>query len=997
MAGTQQLVPDGWEQLYNPDRYIGNEYVSSFDLRLQTNADGSLTATAQYPGRYKIAAVLAGLQYTAVVVVPPAQPPVTMKGISFTMDGNVNRTYAPSVIALASHIGADWAQVQANVCMDLDTPGVYQYTDQPSNWCPYATPFADLGWVIDEFHSQGFKVMVMPAAYGYYQGVFDELELFLPGANSSDPKIPSAQVLNLFQGWAQMALAMATVAAQHQADMFVPGSHDIGFTQFDSTTQNALNADWVTLIQNIRAAYTGQLWWGPVDPCSISFPFTNYSLVDGIWFAGLTITASTPPCTYPSPPGINNIHAEQMLSYVRAWRSAGSGFSVGQKQGLPMFWTDLDLAPIDGMNYLQGHFGSSGTNGVQSYANSSSGRDYQEPADFLDAVMQAGVFEGSFQGVFPEAISLNGPYFTDITSQGPVLGSLTNWYGGDLSYFAPCMASLPPEVMFQLLPACPAALQMAGMSLNSLSMINDSASAVNPYFEGTTSASAQFGNPSWTDYELSLAVRFDTNLSLAGICFRDLSNGAQYSEYCAQIGQGLLTLKKTSGDSAGSQTTTTLAQQAIPGQFDPTHWYQVDLTAIGNNIVVNIDGNTLIQYTDTASPNLAGSFGLWTCCGTVDFGNIVVRAIPLGFVPVTPCRIADTRNATGPFGGPSLAGQSSRSFLIPSSACGIPSTASAYSLNVTVVPAATLGYISLWPTGQSQPLVSTLNSLDGRIKSNAAIVPAGTSGAVSVFATDTTNVILDINGYFAPVTTAGALAFYPVTPCRVADTRNATGALGGPSLVGYQTRSFPVLSSACGIPSSAQAYSLNFTAVPHGSLGYLSVWPVGQTQPLVSTLNAPTSAITANAAIVPAGTGGAVNLFVTDNTDMVIDMNGYFAPPGTGGLSFYTLPPCRILDTRQNAGQPFTGLINVGATGVCSLPTSAQSYVFNATVVPPETLGYLTLWPQWAAQPLVSTLNAIDGSLTSNMAIVPTADGSVSAYASNPTQLILDISGYFGP
>lgn len=370
------------------------------------------------------------------------------------------------------------------------------------------------------------------------------------------------------------------------------------------------------------------------------------------------------------------------------------------------------------------------------------------------------------------------------------------------------------------------------------------------------------------------------------------------------------------------------------------------------------------------------------------------------FVPVTPCRIADTRNATGPFGGPSLTAGSTRSFTIPSSSCGIPSTAGAYSLNVTVVPSGALGYISMWPTGQAQPVVSTLNSLDGRVKANAAIVPAGTGGGVSVYASDATNVILDINGYFVPTAvapnTATGLAFYPVTPCRVADTRNATGSLGGPSLVGGQSRSFPVL-SACGIPATAQAYSLNFTAIPQGTLGYLSVWPAGQTQPLVSTLNAPTGTVTANAAIVPAGTGGAIDLYTTNNADMVIDVNGYFAPFGPGGLSLFTLTPCRVLDTRQNVGA-FSGTINVNVTGSgCGAPGTAQAYVFNATVVPPASLGYLSLWPAGAAQPLVSTLNAIDGSLTSNMALVPTTNGSISAYTSNLSQLILDISGYFAP
>jgi hypothetical protein len=66
-------------------------------------------------------------------------------------------------------------------------------------------------------------------------------------------------------------------------------------------------------------------------------------------------------------------------------------------------------------------------------------------------------------------------------------------------------------------------------------------------------------------------------------------------------------------------------------------------------------------------------------------------------------------------------------------------------------------------------------------------------------------------------------------------------------------------------------------------------------------------------------------------------------------------------------------------------------------VVPSGALGYLTLWPDGATQPLVSTLNALDGSISDNMAIVPTTNGKVDAYASGLTQLILDISSYFAP
>jgi hypothetical protein len=110
----------------------------------------------------------------------------------------------------------------------------------------------------------------------------------------------------------------------------------------------------------------------------------------------------------------------------------------------------------------------------------------------------------------------------------------------------------------------------------------------------------------------------------------------------------------------------------------------------------------------------------------------------------------DTRNANGPFGGPAIPGNSSRSFVIPSSSCNIPSSASAYSLNVTVVPhSGYLGYLSVWPTGALQPVVSTLNDVSNSpVLANAAIVGAGVNGAISFYATETTDLVVDINGYF---------------------------------------------------------------------------------------------------------------------------------------------------------------------------------------------------------------------------------------------------------
>jgi hypothetical protein len=168
---------------------------------------------------------------------------------------------------------------------------------------------------------------------------------------------------------------------------------------------------------------------------------------------------------------------------------------------------------------------------------------------------------------------------------------------------------------------------------------------------------------------------------------------------------------------------------------------------------------------------------------------------------------------------------------------------------------------------------------------------------------------------------------------------------------------------------------------------------------VVASLNALSGAVTANAAIVPAGAGGSIDIYASNATHLVIDINGYFAPMTAGGLSLYNVTPCRALDTRLPAGTPpFSGKQDVAITaGGCGVPAAAQTFVLSATVVPPGALGFLTLWPQGQAQPGVATLNALDGAVTSNLAVVRTTNGSISAFATNATQLILDVFGYFAP
>jgi Beta-propeller repeat len=396
-----------------------------------------------------------------------------------------------------------------------------------------------------------------------------------------------------------------------------------------------------------------------------------------------------------------------------------------------------------------------------------------------------------------------------------------------------------------------------------------------------------------------------------------------------------------------------------------------------------------------------------------------VQPIALAFFPLTPCRIADTRAGSdfpAAFGPPFLAADTVRNIPIPMSSCSVPATALAYSLNFGALPHGPLGFLTTWPTGSPLPETATLGSPSGQEVSNAALVPAGTNGAISLYANAATDVIIDINGYFAPPVPPLALAFYAITPCRVVDTRSGsgsglTGPFGPPSLAADTIRSLPMPASACNLPDTAQGYSLNVGVLPQAPLGFLTVWPAGSPLPQVGTLGSPSGSPVSNAALVPAGSNGAISIYANAATDVIIDADGYFAPPGSpGALYFFPLPPCRVVDTRADGGSGLTGAfgpptMSAGSTrdfpipsSSCSVPASAQAYSLNIGVVTPGPLAFLEAWPAGQPQPLVGTLNSPQAGIVSNAAIVPAGvNGAISIYVSNTTDVIIDIDGYFAP
>jgi hypothetical protein len=119
--------------------------------------------------------------------------------------------------------------------------------------------------------------------------------------------------------------------------------------------------------------------------------------------------------------------------------------------------------------------------------------------------------------------------------------------------------------------------------------------------------------------------------------------------------------------------------------------------------------------------------------------------------------------------------------------------------------------------------------------------------------------------------------------------------------------------------------------------------------------------------------------------------------------AYYTLDPCRLVDTRK---APWTPALQPGEErtfvfeGSCLIPTGAAALSVNLTVTSPTAPGNLRLFPADVAVPQVSSINFSAGQTRGNNAIVPaSADGTVSITVKNASagtvEFILDANGYF--
>lgn len=332
---------------------------------------------------------------------------------------------------------------------------------------------------------------------------------------------------------------------------------------------------------------------------------------------------------------------------------------------------------------------------------------------------------------------------------------------------------------------------------------------------------------------------------------------------------------------------------------------------------------------------------------------------------------------------------------------GVPADATAVVLTVTAKNRQTINnYVTVFPThSPSVPEASNLNlPRPDEVTANLAFVKVGGDHSVDVFQFGACESIVDILGYFVPVTAAtrrGRFEGLPVAR-RALDTR--------PNFVG--AGSFTVVDVSPYVPSEAASVVINLTSLANPGGGFFSAVPYSVTsEPKTSSLNVffPNDKRAA-AVIVPVETVAGkrlIKIYSSTSAKLIVDVTGYFtndaAPSSEDGL-FVPTAPTRVLDTRKPdpAKRMWPGWVRE-QTLPSPASTQAAAVVLNVTSARTRAEGYLTVSGARLQIPGTSNVNWNGpDAIVPNLAITPvTVQHGFQVFNFSGGHVIADMAGYF--
>ncbi|MFC6705042.1 hypothetical protein [Flexivirga alba] len=360
-----------------------------------------------------------------------------------------------------------------------------------------------------------------------------------------------------------------------------------------------------------------------------------------------------------------------------------------------------------------------------------------------------------------------------------------------------------------------------------------------------------------------------------------------------------------------------------------------------------------------------GAISLYTQTPT----NLVVDVTgyyPIGaqYDALVPSRILDTRPGTEPAAGSTVS-------LVVTGKGGVPATGvAAVVLNVAAVSPAGPGFVTAYPAGVARPTASVLNYTTDSTVAGTTIAKVGAGGAVNLYTLKAADLVVDVAGWIP-----ARSDFTPITPARILDTRSGVGAPTGP--VAAKGTIDVQATGIAGIPANATAVEATVTAVSPAAPGFVTAWPAGVAQPTASTLNYVAGQIVANSATVKLGTTGKLDLYTLAQSDLLIDITGYWTPTSVAWGSAASVDPpqgdpqsiscptssfCAAVDTSGNAltwnGTRWTSPQRIDRAGDGLFSVSCPSSSFCAAI---DGVGNVLTWngTAWSAPKAVDTGNVL--------------------------------------
>ncbi|MEY2959732.1 MAG: hypothetical protein RLZZ01_2300, partial [Actinomycetota bacterium] len=399
--------------------------------------------------------------------------------------------------------------------------------------------------------------------------------------------------------------------------------------------------------------------------------------------------------------------------------------------------------------------------------------------------------------------------------------------------------------------------------------------------------------------------------------------------------------------------------------------------------------------------------------GTVDAAVTASKFVPLR----KPYRLADTREAIGyrfEAGDARVTNQYTRLSrnlirVKVRDRLDVPASASAVVLTVTgSTTAVEARYLTVYPSGEARPEASNLNIDTPYTDSgNLVFVKVGASDSVDIFQYFGCNVIVDVLGYFEPVSgTVREGRYKALTPYRVLDTRERGFRVTGGTSVVVDLGKFELGSAVTQKPPSSAL--VNITAVDNAAGTFYSALPysaagVPSTSSFNTSFGFDQRAGAAIVAVEMVGGAAKMRVYTHQTAHIIVDVLGYFTGPSDSASSeglFVPMSPLRVLDTRvpDPAARLWPAWV-VEKKLPSSVPSQIGAAVINLTSTETRNGGFLSINGARQvsyAPPKTSNVNwPAAGKTVPNLTVTRMATDGFEVYTSSGSHIVADLAGYF--